>query len=111
MKFSTIMKKGIAVGLIGVMMAGLVACGSKEESSSSDDASDESGEAVTLQFQQWWGAELPEGYLDDICASFEEETGIKVKILTAASGNYEQTLKAEIAKREAPTLFQYGRNQ
>ena len=40
MKFSTIMKKGIAVGLIGVMMAGLVACGSKEESSSSDDASD-----------------------------------------------------------------------
>lgn len=83
MKFSTIMKKGIAVGLIGVMMAGLVACGSKEESSSSDDASDESGEAVTLQFQQWWGAELPEGYLDDICASFEEETGIKVELLTA----------------------------
>ena len=83
MKFSTIMKKGIAVGLIGVMMAGLVACGSKEESSSSDDASDESGDAVTLQFQQWWGAELPEGYLDDICASFEEETGIKVELLTA----------------------------
>lgn len=41
-----------------------------------------------------------------IAKAYTEETGVKVKILTAASGNYEQTLKAEIAKREAPTLFQ-----
>lgn len=41
-----------------------------------------------------------------IAKAYTEETGVEVKILTAASGNYEQTLKAEIAKREAPTLFQ-----
>lgn len=41
-----------------------------------------------------------------IAEAYTAETGIEVKVLTAASGNYEQTLKAEIAKREAPTLFQ-----
>lgn len=41
-----------------------------------------------------------------IAKAYTEETGVKVKILTASSGNYEQTLKAEIAKRDAPTLFQ-----
>lgn len=43
---------------------------------------------------------------EEIASEYTAETGVKVKILTAASGNYEQTLKAEIAKREAPTLFQ-----
>lgn len=41
-----------------------------------------------------------------IAEAYTAETGIEVKVLTAASGNYEQTLKAEIAKRDAPTLFQ-----
>ncbi len=41
-----------------------------------------------------------------IAEAYTAQTGIEVKVLTAASGNYEQTLKAEIAKREAPTLFQ-----
>ncbi len=43
---------------------------------------------------------------EEIAKEYTAETGVEVKILTAASGNYEQTLKAEIAKREAPTLFQ-----
>ena len=38
--------------------------------------------------------------------TYEEETGVKVKVVTAASGTYEQTLKSEIAKKDAPTLFQ-----
>ena len=29
-----------------------------------------------------------------------------MKVVTAASGNYESTLKSEIAKSDAPTLFQ-----
>lgn len=40
-----------------------------------------------------------------IAKAYTEETGVEVKILTAASGNYEQTLKAEIAKREALPYF------
>ncbi|MBR4025970.1 MAG: carbohydrate ABC transporter substrate-binding protein [Lachnospiraceae bacterium] len=43
---------------------------------------------------------------EEIAEEYEEETGVEVKILTAANGNYEQTLKSEIAKRDAPTLFQ-----
>lgn len=43
---------------------------------------------------------------EKIADAYEQETGVEVKILTASSGNYDQTLKAEIAKREMPTLFQ-----
>ena len=43
---------------------------------------------------------------EKIAEEYEAETGVKVKILTSASGNYEQTLKSEIAKRDTPTLFQ-----
>ena len=32
--------------------------------------------------------------------------GVEVKVVTAAGGNYESTLKSEIAKTDAPTLFQ-----
>lgn len=42
----------------------------------------------------------------EIAKVYEEETGVKVRILTAASGSYEQTLKSEIAKHNPPTLFQ-----
>ena len=37
---------------------------------------------------------------------YTKETGIEVKVVTAAQGTYEQTLIAEIDKDEAPTLFQ-----
>ena len=43
---------------------------------------------------------------EQIAADYTAETGVEVKVLTSASGNYEQTLKAETAKRDMPTLFQ-----
>ena len=43
---------------------------------------------------------------EEIAELYTQETGVEVKVLTSASGNYEQTLKAEIAKRDMPTLFQ-----
>lgn len=48
------------------------------------------------QADQW--VELGEKYT--------EETGVPVTVVTAASGTYESTLKSEMAKDEAPTLFQ-----
>lgn len=42
----------------------------------------------------------------EIAEVYEQETGVEVKVITAASGTYEQVLQSEIAKREAPTLFQ-----
>lgn len=41
-----------------------------------------------------------------IAEEYTAQTGIPVKIVTAASGSYMQTLKAEMAKSNAPTLFQ-----
>ena len=43
---------------------------------------------------------------DEIAKTYEEETGIKLDVETAASGNYEQTLTAKMGTDEAPVLFQ-----
>jgi raffinose/stachyose/melibiose transport system substrate-binding protein len=42
----------------------------------------------------------------EIAAQYKAETGVDIKVVTAAAGNYETTLKSEIAKRDAPTIFQ-----
>lgn len=42
----------------------------------------------------------------ELAEIYEKETGTKVTVLTAASGQYETTLKSEISKTKAPTLFQ-----
>lgn len=88
MKSSSIMKKVIVVCLVAIMTASLAACGSssgtKEPSNDTGVTTTEgAGKSITLKFQQWWGAELPEGYLDEICANYEKETGVKVELLTA----------------------------
>lgn len=40
-----------------------------------------------------------------IAADYEKETGVRVKVVTAAANTYEQTLKSEIAKSAPPTIF------
>lgn len=42
----------------------------------------------------------------ELAKAYTDETGVEVKVVTAAQGTYEQTLLAEIDKDEAPTLFQ-----
>lgn len=49
--------------------------------------------------------EIAEVY-EKIAKDYEAETGVKVKVVTAAAGTYEQTLKSEIAKSDPPTIFQ-----
>ena len=41
-----------------------------------------------------------------LAEKYTEETGTEVQVVTAASGTYESTLKSEMDKSEAPTLFQ-----
>lgn len=41
-----------------------------------------------------------------LAKAYTDETGVPVDVQTAASGTYEQQLKSEMAKSEAPTLFQ-----
>lgn len=42
----------------------------------------------------------------ELAKKYTEETGVPMKVQTAAAGTYEQTLKSEVAKKEPPTLFQ-----
>lgn len=49
--------------------------------------------------------EIAEVY-ENIAKDYEAETGVKVKVVTAAAGTYEQTLRSEIAKSDPPTIFQ-----
>lgn len=92
-------KKLIGLGLSAIMSVALVACGSStgggggaasSEASSGGAAGGASSETtvesapgeITLEFQQWWGVELPAGALDEICQNFTNETGIKIEILS-----------------------------
>lgn len=42
----------------------------------------------------------------EIAQKYKEEKGVEVKVVTAASDTYETTLKSEIVKKDAPTIFQ-----
>jgi raffinose/stachyose/melibiose transport system substrate-binding protein len=59
------------------------------------------GEVYYLNFKP----EVTEIYAK-IAEAYKAETGVTLKVVTAASGTYEQTLKSEIAKADAPVLFQ-----
>lgn len=72
-----------------------------EEAPAEETASAEGGKVYYLNFKpevddKW--QEIAEAYMD--------ETGVEVKVVTAASGTYEEVLKSEIAGQDAPTLFQ-----
>ena len=43
---------------------------------------------------------------EELADKYKEEKGVTVKVVTAAANNYEQTLKSEIVKSDAPTIFQ-----
>ena len=51
--------------------------------------------------------EVAEIYENEIVPAFEAENpGYKLKVVTAASGTYEQTLNSEVAKSNPPVIFQ-----
>ena len=98
-------KRLIALLLTAAMTAGMLAgCGGSGGDSDGGDADggkEATGKVYYLNFKpeqadQW--VELAKQYTD--------ETGVQVDVQTAASGTYESQLKSEMAKDEAPTLFQ-----
>lgn len=92
------MKKKVLSVLLCVAMAvtGLVGCGGG--SSQKDDSV---GSVYYMNFKP----EVTDVW-EEIAEVYTEETGVEVKVVTAAGGNYESTLKSEIVKSDAPTLFQ-----
>ena len=90
------MKKLLALVLAVVMCIGVFAsCGG--------DKTDAKGRVYWLNFK-------PESdtVLQEVAKMYTDETGIEVKVVTAASGTYNQSLIAEMDKSEAPTMFVIG---
>ena len=88
------MKKKLALLLTIVMAVGLFAgCGGKESK----------GSVYYLNFKPEADAAWQE-----LAKTYKEQTGVDVKVVTAASGTYSETLTAEMSKSSAPTLFQCG---
>ena len=87
------MKRLFALLLTLVMTLSLVACG----------GGNGKGRVYWLNFKP----ESDEA-LQEIAKMYTEKTGVEVKVVTAASGTYNETLTAEMDKSEAPTLFVVG---
>ena len=110
-------KKTLSLSLASAMALGLLAgCGSSASSTAASTAdstasaadststaatSDAAGKVYYLNFKP----EQDEAW-QDLAAKYTEETGVPVTVVTAASGQYETTLMSEMAKSDAPTLFQ-----
>ena len=111
------LKKGIALAMAASLSACVFAgCDTGSTSTSSTDATDSTGASAT----ESTGAASAEGgkvyYLNfkpeqadqwkALAKTYSDQTGVEVKVETAASGTYEEQLKSEMAKSNAPTLFQ-----
>ena len=120
------MKKKLLSAILSTAMVAtlLVGCGAKAEAPAAEAApaaTEEADEEEADEEEAAEEVEVAEGegqvyYLNfkpeqdeqwqALAKSYTEQTGVPVTVVTAASGTYEETLTAEIAKDEAPTLFQ-----
>ena len=95
------MKRLVAWIMSAVMLFVFASCGKKNNTANNNGTDKGALEIYYLNFKP----EIADIY-KDIAQTYEKETGVKVKVVTAASDTYETTLKSEIAKSEAPTIFQ-----
>ena len=100
-------KKLLSLGMAAALSLSLLSgCGgdttpSGDASPSGGGDAPSGGKVYYLNFKPEQDAQWQE-----LAELYTEETGVEVTVLTAASGNYETTLKSEMAKTDAPTLFQ-----
>lgn len=92
-------KSAAAMFAVAAMSVGMAACGNTD--SNNAGGGDSAGKVYYLNFKpeaadQW----------KDLAKAYTDETGVQVTVETAASNTYEQQLKSEMAKSNAPTLFQ-----
>ena len=120
------MKKKLLSALLSAAMVAslLIGCGAKEaeapaaeapaaEETVEEEATEETTEEATEEVAAGEGQDYYLNFKPEqdeqwqaLAKSYTEQTGVPVTVVTAASGTYEETLTAEIAKDEAPTLFQ-----
>lgn len=92
------MKKWLSLALVfGLLLSLCTGCKKTEE----EEEKPQVGKVYYLNFK-------PEANDDwqALAKKYTDETGVEVKVLTAASGDYERTLGVEIDKENPPTMFQ-----
>ena len=106
-------KRLLTLALALVMALSLAACGGSggdsqpsgggdsQPAAGDSGSSGASGSVYYLNFKP-----EQDGAWQELAKAYTQETGVEVKVQTAASGQYETTLMSEIAKTDAPTLFQ-----
>ena len=99
------MKKLISLLLALVMVLGLAACAPAQNGGENGENGGE-----TAKGSVYWLNFKPESdeALQEIAKMYTDETGVPVKVVTAASGTYNETLTAQMDKSGAPTLFVVG---
>ena len=110
------MKKLTALLLALVMVLGLVACGGSSAPAATEapkaeaPAAEAPAAAPAAEGSVYWLNFKPESdeALQEIAALYTSETGVPVKVVTAASGTYDQTMTAQMDKSDAPTIFVMG---
>lgn len=114
------MKRALTAALAASLTISLTSCSPKTSSSSQNPSSDQGSQTSSSEVSSSTQTGTNQGgkvyYLNfkpevaeiynEIAKTYQEETGVEVTVVTAASGAYEQTLKSEIAKAEPPTIFQ-----
>ena len=87
------MKKFLAMLLAVAMVLSMAVMASAEET----------GSVYYLNFKPEF-----DGALQELAATYTAKTGVQVKVVTAASGQYSDTLTGEMSKSSAPTIFNIG---
>ncbi len=99
---------GMAVGALAACNNNGSSGGSKSDSESQapvvGQSSVDTSEVKSIYFLNF-KPEISDKY-KAIADKYKEEKGVEVKVVTAASGEYEKTLSVEMEKNEPPTIFQ-----
>ena len=95
----TRLKRLIGAVTAAAAVAFVAACGSGDSGEAASDGT------VTLEFAQWWGAELPAGDFDKIISDFTAQNpNIKVKLLSAPYASTKQQLVTGAASKTLPDV-------
>ena len=110
MKAKKLLSLGIAGTMAVALLAGCSSSGSSSSAASSGDTatSEASAASTTAAGKVYYLNFKPEQdeQWQALAKVYTEQTGVPVTVVTAASGEYETTLMSEMAKSDAPTLFQ-----
>ena len=110
------MKKFLALLLTVAMVFAMAACSApaadetKPAEEGTEAPAEETSEQPAASGSVYYLNFKPEADAawQELAKKYTELTGVPVKVVTAASGDYQTTLTSEMDKSEAPTLFQCG---